>query len=78
MRSASEAMDQLADQLRDARCDLAATRAERAALIAKAKAYVDAEVEACRRELTEAIAELHQLRLSMFSSWRRHEGDRLQ
>jgi chorismate mutase len=78
LRTISEYVEQLIDEIHSARCELASARAEHAAKIAQTKAHFDKEAADMRRELTETITELHQLRLSMFSSWRRHEGDRLQ
>jgi hypothetical protein len=41
------------------------------------KTHFDDEAATMRRELEEAIAELHQLRLVMFAGWTRSETDRL-
>jgi peptidoglycan hydrolase CwlO-like protein len=78
LRTTSEYVEQLLDELHAARVELQTVRAERAAMMAKAQARFDADAAEMRRELQEAIAELHQLRLSMFQKWTRHEGDRLQ
>jgi hypothetical protein len=78
LRTTSEYVEQLIDEIHSARCELASARADHAAKIAAAKKQFADEASAMRRELTEAIAELHQLRAHMFNKWERHQGDRLQ
>jgi hypothetical protein len=78
LRTTSEYVEQLIDQLHEARLELQQVRAERATALAKIKAQFEQDATAMRRELTEAIAELHQLPAHMFSKWERHQSDRLQ
>jgi capsule polysaccharide export protein KpsE/RkpR len=79
LRITSEYVEQLAEQLREARAELQQVRAEREAAFAKIKAQFDADAAAMRKELTSAIAELHQLRVDMFGKWERNPTiDRLQ
>jgi hypothetical protein len=78
LRTTSEYVEQLIDEIHSARCELASARAEHAAKIAAAKKQFADEASAMRRELTEAIAELHTLRAHMFSKWERTQADRLQ
>ena len=70
--------EQLIEQLSAARAELQQARAEHAAKIAAARAHFDSEAEAMRqeaevmrREFTEAIAQLNELRLRMFHQWTR-------
>ena len=78
LRTSSEAIDQLIEQLHQARADLQQVRTERAEYlerIAAAKEHFNAEASAMRKELAEALAELDQLRIQMFSKWQRSSAD---
>ena len=75
LRSTSEAIDQLAAQLQAARAELQQARAERAAMMAQAQEHIQKEAALCHAELTEALKELNQLRLTMFHNWKRTESD---
>jgi chromosome segregation ATPase len=66
---------QLIEQLNAARAELQEARSEYAAKIAKTKAHFDAEAAAMRRELTEALAQLNRLKVTMFAAWQRRESD---
>jgi hypothetical protein len=74
LRVANDAMD----QLQHARTELQQVREERAEAFANIKAHFDADALAMRKKLAAALAELDQLRITMFNSWERHEGTRLQ
>jgi hypothetical protein len=63
LRTTSDAVDQLIDQLSVPREELREARAEYAAKIAQTKAHFDAEVAAMRRELAEALTELSRAQL---------------
>jgi hypothetical protein len=76
--SKKDIANQLIEQLSAARAELQQARAEHAAKIAAARAHFDSEAEAMRqeaevmrREFTEAIAQLNELRLRMFHQWTR-------
>ena len=78
LRSTAELVDQLTEQLHEARRELQEARAEYQSRIANAKAHFSSEAEAMRAELSDAIAQLHSLRSSMMNAWTRRESDRLQ
>ena len=78
VRTTSDAMDQLAEQLREARADLQQARAEYADRIANARGHFDAEVAAMRKELDAAMSSLNSLRASMFVAWQRRQSDTIQ
>lgn len=72
-RTSHDIADQLIEQLSAARAELQQARAEHAAKVAAARAHFDSEAEAMRqeaevmrREFTEAIAQLNEVRLRMF------------
>jgi hypothetical protein len=75
LRSYSEAMEQLTEQLRAARAELQEARADHAARMAACKAHFDRECKAIRREMEEMIAELKGL--DSFAKMTRTEADRL-
>ena len=78
LHSANDAVDQLTEQLIAARAELQEARVEYASKIAATKAHFDSEAAAMRRELSEARAQLDQLRLMLFQKWQRHQTDLLQ
>jgi F0F1-type ATP synthase membrane subunit b/b' len=78
VRSTAELVDQLTEQLHEARRELQEARAEYQSRIANAKAHFSSEAEAMRKELEATIASLHDLRSSMLDAWTRRESDRLQ
>ena len=69
LRTSSEAVDQLTEQIIAARAELQEARAEHAERMAEARAHFEREAEAMRQELEQAIAELQQLRAIMFFAW---------
>jgi hypothetical protein len=71
-------MDQLSEQLRLARIELAEAQKEYSAKIQAARDHFDSEVASMRTQLSDEIASLHQLRASMMNVWTRRESDRLQ
>jgi hypothetical protein len=77
LRSASDAVEQLTEQLIIARAELQQARADHAARMAALQARFDSEAAAMRHELSEGIAQLDSLRLLMFSKWQRHQTDAL-
>lgn len=77
LRASSEAMYELAEQLRYARAELQEARAEYAAKIERTREHFNSEAAAMRKELTSALAEIDQLRRTMFQKWERHPTDPL-
>lgn len=78
LRSANDAMDQLTEQLIEARRELQEARADHAAKMVALQVHFDSEAQRMQQELSEGIAQLNSLRLMMFSKWQRHETDLLQ
>jgi hypothetical protein len=78
LHSANDAVDQLTEQLIAARAELQEARVEYAGKIAATKTHFDNEAAAMRRELSEARAQLDQLRLMLFQKWQQHQTDLLQ
>jgi hypothetical protein len=77
LRDTSSAMDQLTEQLRIARIELAEAQREYASKIQAARDHFDEETSAMRRQLSEAMEALNDLRASLFASVTRREGDKL-
>lgn len=75
LKCANTLVEQLTEQLIEARAELQQARAERAAMIAQAMDHVQKESAACQKELAMALEELNQLRLMMFQKWTRTEAD---
>lgn len=78
LRTTSEYVEQLLDELHAARVELQQVRAERASALAKVKAQFAEDAATMRQELTAALAEIDQLRITMFQKWERTQSDRLQ
>ena len=68
MRTTSEYVEQLLDELHAARVELQQVRAERASALAKVKAQFAEDAATMRQELTAALAEIDQLRITMFQN----------
>jgi hypothetical protein len=77
LHSDNDAVDRLTEQIIAARAELQEARVEYASKIATTKAHFDSEAAAMRRELSEALAQLDQLRLMLFQKWQRHKTDLL-
>lgn len=77
LRGSNNAVEQLVEQLMLARVELQDARVEYANKIAATRAHFDSEVASMRQELAASLAELDQLRLTMFQAWRRQPNDAL-